>query len=53
LAREARRGYRALCISRCGCVGRVEDGVLTRVDPDQVAGSNSLRHFPSEVRPAG
>lgn len=31
---ELRRGYCALCISRCGCVGRIEDGVLTRVDPD-------------------
>ncbi|MBK6744238.1 MAG: molybdopterin-dependent oxidoreductase [Hydrogenophilales bacterium] len=31
---ESRRGYCALCISRCGCVGRIEDGVLTRVDPD-------------------
>ncbi len=27
-------GYCALCISRCGCVGTVEDGILTRVDPD-------------------
>ncbi len=27
-------GYCALCISRCGCVGTVQDGVLTRVDPD-------------------
>jgi anaerobic selenocysteine-containing dehydrogenase len=27
-------GYCALCISRCGCIGTVEDGVLTRVDPD-------------------
>ncbi len=31
---ELRRGYCALCVSRCGCVGRVEDGVLTRIDPD-------------------
>jgi anaerobic selenocysteine-containing dehydrogenase len=31
---DLRRGYCALCVSRCGCVGRVEDGVLTRVDPD-------------------
>ncbi|MDQ1316182.1 MAG: hypothetical protein QG662_2291 [Pseudomonadota bacterium] len=27
-------GYCALCISRCGCIGTVQDGVLTRVDPD-------------------
>jgi anaerobic selenocysteine-containing dehydrogenase len=27
-------GYCALCISRCGCIGTVEDGILTRVDPD-------------------
>lgn len=27
-------GYCALCISRCGCTGTAEDGVLTRVDPD-------------------
>ncbi len=27
-------GYCALCISRCGCIGTVVDGVLTRVDPD-------------------
>ncbi|MCP5277475.1 MAG: molybdopterin-dependent oxidoreductase [Thiobacillus sp.] len=31
---ELRRGYCALCISRCGCVGLIEDGVLTRIDPD-------------------
>lgn len=27
-------GYCALCISRCGCVSVVEDGVLRRVEPD-------------------
>ncbi|MBZ0105053.1 MAG: molybdopterin-dependent oxidoreductase [Sulfuricella denitrificans] len=27
-------GYCALCISRCGCIGTVQDGILTRVDPD-------------------
>ncbi len=31
---ELRHGYCALCISRCGCIGTVVDGVLTRVDPD-------------------
>lgn len=31
---ERLHGYCALCISRCGCVGTVEDGILTRVDPD-------------------
>ncbi len=31
---ELRRGYCALCISRCGCVGTLEDGTLTRIDPD-------------------
>lgn len=31
---ELRHGYCALCISRCGCVGTVVDGILTRVDPD-------------------
>ena len=31
---ELRHGYCALCISRCGCVGTLVDGVLTRVDPD-------------------
>ncbi len=34
MATELRRGYCALCISRCGCIGTVVDGVLTRVDPD-------------------
>jgi anaerobic selenocysteine-containing dehydrogenase len=34
LATELLSGYCALCISRCGCVGTVRDGVLTRVDPD-------------------
>ena len=31
---ELRHSYCALCISRCGCVGTLADGVLTRVDPD-------------------
>lgn len=31
---ELRHGYCALCISRCGCIGTLEDGVLTRVDAD-------------------
>ena len=31
---ELRHGYCALCISRCGCVGTVVNGILTRVDPD-------------------
>lgn len=31
---ELRHGYCALCISRCGCVTTLVDGVLTRVDPD-------------------
>ena len=31
---ELRHAYCALCISRCGCVGTLVDGVLTRVDPD-------------------
>ncbi len=37
---ELRRGYCALCISRCGCIGRIEDGMLTRVeaDPDHPTG---------------
>jgi len=34
MARETRPTYCALCISRCGCVGVLEDGVLTRIDPD-------------------
>ncbi len=28
------RGYCALCISHCGCISTVEDGVLTKVEPD-------------------
>lgn len=31
---EQRHGYCALCISRCGCIGTLENGVLTRVDAD-------------------
>ena len=31
---ELRHGYCALCISRCGCVGTLEDGILTRVDAE-------------------
>jgi anaerobic selenocysteine-containing dehydrogenase len=31
---ELHHGYCALCISRCGCVGTLVDGVLTHVDPD-------------------
>ena len=27
-------GYCALCISSCGCISRVEDGRLTKVEPD-------------------
>lgn len=27
-------GYCPLCISRCGCISVVEDGVLVRVEPD-------------------
>jgi anaerobic selenocysteine-containing dehydrogenase len=27
-------GYGPLCISRCGCISVVEDGVLVRVEPD-------------------
>jgi len=34
MSTELRHGYCALCISRCGCVGTLEDGVLTRVEPD-------------------
>jgi len=34
MSTELRHGYCALCISRCGCVGTVVDGILTRVDPD-------------------
>ena len=34
MATELLPGYCALCISRCGCVGTVRDGVLTRADPD-------------------
>lgn len=32
--KEYRLGYCALCISRCGYVATLEDGVLTRIDPD-------------------
>lgn len=31
---ERRHGYCALCISRCGCIGTLENGVLVRVDAD-------------------
>ncbi len=31
---EQRHGYCALCISRCGCIATLEDGVLKRVDAD-------------------
>ncbi len=34
MSTELRHGYCALCISRCGCVATLEDGVLTRVDAD-------------------
>ncbi len=34
MSTELRHTYCALCISRCGCVGTLVDGVLTRVDPD-------------------
>jgi anaerobic selenocysteine-containing dehydrogenase len=34
MSTEVRHGYCALCISRCGCVGTLVDGILTRVDPD-------------------
>lgn len=34
MATEHRHGYCALCISRCGCIGTLEDGVLTRVEAD-------------------
>jgi anaerobic selenocysteine-containing dehydrogenase len=36
------RGYCALCISHCGCVSTVEDGVLTKVesDPNHPTGGN-------------
>lgn len=34
MATELIHGYCALCISRCGCIGTLEDGVLTRVDLD-------------------
>ncbi len=34
MARQILPGYCALCVSRCGCLGTVEDGTLTRVDPD-------------------
>lgn len=28
------RGYCALCISHCGCISTVDDGVLTKVEAD-------------------
>jgi anaerobic selenocysteine-containing dehydrogenase len=31
---EKIRGYCPLCISKCGCISTVEDGRLTRVEPD-------------------
>ncbi|HEU4805224.1 MAG TPA: molybdopterin-dependent oxidoreductase, partial [Nitrobacter sp.] len=36
------RGYCALCISHCGCISTVEDGVLTKVeaDPNHPTGGN-------------
>ena len=34
MVRETRPAYCALCISRCGCIGTLEDGVLTRVEAD-------------------
>ncbi|HNQ03979.1 MAG TPA: molybdopterin-dependent oxidoreductase [Thiobacillaceae bacterium] len=34
MSSTVRRGYCALCISRCGCVGHIEDGRLIRVEPD-------------------
>jgi anaerobic selenocysteine-containing dehydrogenase len=34
MSTEVRHGYCAPCISRCGCVGTLVDGILTRVDPD-------------------
>ncbi len=34
LSTERLPGYCALCISRCGCIGTVQDGVLTKIEPD-------------------
>lgn len=34
MATVKKRGYCALCISRCGCIATIQDGVLTRVDAD-------------------
>lgn len=34
LSRQRILGYCPLCISRCGCISTVDNGVLTRVDPD-------------------
>lgn len=34
MATEQKYGYCALCISRCGCVATLEDGVLTRIEAD-------------------
>lgn len=34
MAIEHKHGYCALCISRCGCLGVVEDGRLVRVEAD-------------------
>ncbi|MBP9713883.1 MAG: molybdopterin-dependent oxidoreductase [Sterolibacterium sp.] len=31
---EQRHSYCALCISRCGCIATLDEGVLTRVDAD-------------------
>jgi anaerobic selenocysteine-containing dehydrogenase len=34
MSTELRPAYCALCISRCGCLGTLEDGVLTKVEAD-------------------
>ncbi len=34
MSQQRIRGYCALCISHCGCIFTVEDGVLTRVERD-------------------
>lgn len=34
MAIEKKHTYCALCISRCGCIATVEDGVLTRIEAD-------------------
>ncbi|MCW8917908.1 MAG: molybdopterin-dependent oxidoreductase [Gammaproteobacteria bacterium] len=34
MSEQRLRGYCALCISRCGCISVVNDGVLTAVEPD-------------------